>query len=106
MIYIGGVASTQKLLNIIIVAGCPRMGRSVYLERYNTFVSAFHWNVCLLCGFPCSDQWWCHQLEAVLDNFDHKLLYDFNIFTDHRITARRPDLVLVDKQQRLTRYFI
>ena len=39
----------------------------------------------------------------MLDNADYKLLYDFNIYTDHRISARRPDLVLVDKQQRLTK---
>jgi len=41
----------------------------------------------------------------MLVNSDYKLLYDFNTFTDHRITAQRPDLVLVasDKQQQLTR---
>ena len=28
---------------------------------------------------------------------DYKLLHDFNIFTDKRISARRPDIVCVDK---------
>ena len=56
-----------------------------------------------MCGFPCSDQWWLHQPEAVLDNSDYKLLYDFNIFTDHKITAQRPDLVLMDKQLQCTK---
>ena len=86
-----------------IVAGCPTLAQSVYLERHNTVASAVHWELCHLCGFSCSDQWWCHQPEAVMDSSDYRLLYDFNIFTDHRITARRPDIVLIDKQQRLTR---
>ena len=39
----------------------------------------------------------------MLDNSDYKLLYDFNIFTDHKITAWRPDLVLMDKQLQCTK---
>ena len=86
-----------------IGAGCPAMAQSVYLERHNTVASSVHWNLCYMCGFPCSDQWWLHQPEAVLDNSDYKLLYDFNIFTDHKITARCPDLVLMDKQLQCTK---
>ena len=36
----------------------------------------------------------------VLDSDDYKLLYDFNVYTDRRITARRPDLVFMDKHTR------
>ena len=32
-----------------------------------------------------------------MDNENFKLLYDFNIFTDRRILARRPDIVYMDK---------
>ena len=38
----------------------------------------------------------------MLENERHKLLYDFNIFTDHMIQARRPDFVYVNKLQRKT----
>ena len=78
------------------------MAQSVCLERHNTVVSAVHWNLCHMCGFQCSDQWWLHQPNPVLDNSNYKLLYDFNI-SDHRITARRPDLVLMDKQLKCTK---
>ena len=89
-----------------IVAGCSAMAQSVYLKRHNTVASAVHWNLCYICGFSCSDQWWLHQPEAVLDNSDYKLLYDFNIFIDHKITARRPDLVLMDKQLKCTKLIV
>ena len=38
-----------------------------------------------------------------MDNASYKLLYDFNIYTDRGIAARRPDLVLVDKMARCTK---
>jgi len=64
---------------------------------YNSITSTIHWCLCGSCGFQRSDKWWQHQLEQVLENASFKLLYDFNIFTDIRISAMRPDLVFVDK---------
>jgi len=29
-----------------------------------------------------------------------KVLWDFNIYTDHLLTARRPDIVVIDKLQK------
>jgi len=46
---------------------------------------------------PQSEQWWQHQPQPVLDKDEYKLLHDFNIFTDNKISARRPDLVCTDK---------
>ena len=30
-----------------------------------------------------------------------KVLWDFNIYTDHVLTARRPDIVVIDKHQKV-----
>ena len=51
-----------------IVAGCPSVAQTIYLERHNAVISAVHWNLCGVCGFAHSDQWWCQQPEPVLDN--------------------------------------
>ena len=37
-----------------------------------------------------------HNPVPVLENDTHKLLWDFNIQTEHLIPARRPDLIIVD----------
>ena len=37
----------------------------------------------------------------VLGNDSHKLLWDFNIQTDHLIPARRPDLIIINKRKRI-----
>ena len=36
----------------------------------------------------------------VLDNNTHKLLWDFDIYTDHLISARRPDLIIINEKKR------
>ena len=35
----------------------------------------------------------------VLENDLHKLLWDFNIQTDHLIPARRPDIIIINKKK-------
>ena len=39
-----------------------------------------------------------HNLEFVLENKTNKNLWDFEMQTDHLISARQPDLVIVNKK--------
>ena len=41
-----------------------------------------------------------HNPEPVLENNTHRLLWDFDILTDHLIPARRPDLIIINKKKR------
>ena len=41
-----------------------------------------------------------HILAAVLENNTHKLLWDFDILSDHLISARRTDLIIINKKKR------
>ena len=38
-----------------------------------------------------------HKPESILENKTHKILWDFEIQTDHAIPARRLDQVLINK---------
>ena len=42
-----------------------------------------------------------HNPAPVQENDSHKLLWDFNIQTDHLIPARRPDLIIINKKKRI-----
>ena len=42
-----------------------------------------------------------HNPVPVLENDTHKLLWDFNIQTDHLIPARRPDLIIINKKKKI-----
>ena len=39
-----------------------------------------------------------HNEAPVLENDTHKLLWDFDIQTNHQILARRPDLIIINKK--------
>ncbi len=40
-----------------------------------------------------------HNPAPVLENDTHKLLWNFDIQTDHQISARRPDLIITNKKK-------
>ena len=40
-----------------------------------------------------------HNPAHVLENNTHKLLWDFDIQTDHLISSRRPDLEIIHKKK-------
>ena len=41
--------------------------------------------------------------ESILGNDSHKLLWDFEIQTDHLMSARRPNLIIINKKARTCR---
>ena len=43
-----------------------------------------------------------HNPAPVLENDTHKLLWDFDIQMDHLISARRPDLIIINNKKKKT----
>ena len=41
-----------------------------------------------------------HNPAYVRENDTHELLWDFDIHTDHLISARRPDLIIINKKKK------
>ena len=42
-----------------------------------------------------------HNPASVLENDTEKQLWDFDLQTDHLISARRPDLIIINKKENL-----
>ena len=80
-----------------LVSGCSVLAGGSYKLRHDKVASNVHWHLCGKYGLERSTNWWEHAPEAVLENSVVKILWDFNIYTDHIIHARRPDIVVVDK---------
>ena len=58
----------------------------------------------LLCqkySLDCCAWWWKHEPPPIVENEQVRILWDFNIFCDYNISARRPDLTVVDKLKNL-----
>ena len=45
----------------------------------------------------------CTNPASVLKNDTHKPLWDFDIKTDHRISARRSDIIVINKKRELAK---
>ena len=42
-----------------------------------------------------------HNPAPVQENDTHKLLWDFDIQTDHLISTRRPDLIIINRKKKI-----
>ena len=83
-----------------IVACCPALAKTLYIERHDTLVKLVHWALCKRHGLgqPGSNPL-KHHLVPVTENPDMKLLWEFNIPTDTQVRHNRPDLVLRSSTQ-------
>ena len=59
-----------------------------------------HWELCKKLQFDLTNKAYKHNPESVLENETHKLLWNFEIQTDHQISARRPDLIIINKKKK------
>ena len=63
---------------------------------YDWVSKVIHWEMCKKFKFDHTNKWYMHNIAPVLENNTPKLLWDFDIQTDHLISARRP----VNKKKR------
>ena len=44
-----------------------------------------------------------HNPASFQENYTNKLLWDFDIQTDHLISARKPDFIIINKKRNLAK---
>ena len=59
------------------------------------------WEMCKKFKFDHANEWYMHNPAPVLENDTHKLLWDLDIQTDHLISARKPDLIIINEKENL-----
>ena len=57
--------------------------------------------MCKKFKFDHTNKWYMHNPAPVLEKDTHKLLWDFDIHTDHLIWARRTDLIKINKKKKI-----
>ena len=83
-----------------IISECSKLAQREYKARHDWVGKVIHWEMCKKFKFDLTNKWYMHNPAPVLENATHKLLWDFNIQTDHLIPARRPDLIINNKKRR------
>ena len=86
-----------------IISKCRKLAQQEYKARYDWVGKAIHWEMCKKFKFDHTNKWYMQNPASVLENATHKLLWDFNIQTDHLIPAKRPDLITINKKRELAK---
>ena len=82
-----------------IISECSKLAQKEYKAGHDWVGKVIHWEMCKKFKFDHTNKWYMHNPAPVLENDTHKLLWDFNIQTDHLIPARRPDLMITNKKR-------
>ena len=82
-----------------IISECSKLALKEYKTRHNWVGKGINWEMYKKFKFDHTNKWYMHTRESVLENDSHKLLWDFDIQTDHLISARRPDLIIINNKK-------
>ena len=80
-----------------IINECRKLAQKEYKIRHDWVDKVIHWEMCKKLKFDHTNKWYMHNPAPVLWNDTHKLLWHFDIHKDHLISARRPDLIRINK---------
>ena len=69
-------------------------------SRHDWVGKVIPWETCKKFQFDHANKWYIHNPAPILENYVHKLLWDFDIQTDHLISARRPDLIIINTKEK------
>ena len=89
-----------------IISECSKLAQKEHKTRHDWVGKVIHWEMCKKFKFDHTNKWHMHNPAPVLENDTHKLQWDFDIHTDHRILTRRPDLIIINKKRELAKLSI
>lgn len=81
-----------------IISGCEALAPTKYLERHDNVCKYIH--MLLMKEYGISDRltpWYQHQPKAVEETETVKILWNFQVQTDHRLHHNKPDIIVVNK---------
>ena len=84
-----------------LVSECSTLAQREYKRRHDIVARIIHWELCRLYELERADKLFEHQPNSVLETDRTKVLWDFNIQYDYIIEARRPDIVIVEKEEKV-----
>jgi len=83
-----------------LLSTCPYLAGTQYVHRHNSVALSLHRGICSHYGFQTCEKPWMYAPQPVIESKDIKILWDFEVKTDHVISARRPDIIVLDYQKK------
>ena len=84
-----------------IISECWKLAQNEYKTRHDWLGIVIHWELSEKFKFDHTNKWYMHNPESVLENEAHKLLWDFEIQTDHLISYKWPDFIIMNKKRQV-----
>ena len=88
-----------------IKSECSELEQKEYKTRHDWVGKVIHWEMYKKFEFDNTNKWYMNNPESLLEKETHKLLWDFDLHTDHLISARRPDLIIINKKKKKKRFY-
>ena len=86
-----------------IISECSKLAQKEYKTRHDWVCKVVYWEWCKKLKFNHTNKSYMQNSTSVVDTETHKLLWDYIIHTDHLMSARRPDLMIINKKERTCR---
>ena len=83
-----------------IISECSKLAQKEYKARHDWVGKVINSEMCKKLKFDYANKWYMQNPALVLENDTHKLLWDFDIQTDHLISAGRSDLIIINKKKK------
>ena len=80
---------------------CNKLSQKEYKRRRDWFETKIHQKIYRKYGIEVKKKWYEHKLEVLMQNAKCKILWDSTIQKDHKICGRRPDVLVVKKDENL-----
>ena len=68
-----------------IINECSKLVQKEYRPKRDWVGKVINWKMCKKCKINHTNKWYMHNQASVLENDIHKVLWDFDIQTDHLI---------------------
>ena len=82
-----------------MISKWSKFAQKEYKSRHYWVGKVIHWKLYNMFKIDYMNMWFMHNLEYILENKKHKLLWDYEIQTDHLISAKWL-YVVIDKKKR------
>ena len=91
----------RKKERTVKVNGWKNDSKQEKKKTWNTEITFSHWEMCKKFKFDHTNKWCMHNPSPVRENDTYKLLWDFDIHTDHLISARKQDLIIINEKENM-----
>ena len=83
-----------------IISEYSKLAQNEYKTRHDWVGKMIHYEMRKKFKFDHTNKWYMHNPASALENDTHKRLWEYNIQTDHLISARRPNLIIINKKKK------